>query len=278
MKLTVLVDNHTLIDRYFYGEPGVSYYIEEGNLKLLFDVGYSDVFLKNAQKMRINLNQIDAIVISHGHNDHIGGLFYLIQQYTESLTEHGEYSKPKLIAHPSAFDDKYDGGEDIGSLIKLDKLAKHFSLHLSKSVLWLTDRLVFLGEIERRNDFEGKNSIGKCISNNSETDDFIIDDSALVYKAAEGLFIMTGCSHSGICNTVEYAKQICQDDRIAGIIGGFHLQKPAPELLQKTGAYFANNRVKALYPCHCTDLQSKIALAEYAAMKEVGVGLVIEYS
>jgi len=55
MKLTVLVDNNTLIDRYFYGEPGVSYFIEDEGKRILFDVGYSDAFIRNAQKMNIDL-------------------------------------------------------------------------------------------------------------------------------------------------------------------------------------------------------------------------------
>ena len=50
MKLKVLVDNNTFIDMYYLGEPAVSYYIEDGNDKILFDVGYSDIFIKNAEK------------------------------------------------------------------------------------------------------------------------------------------------------------------------------------------------------------------------------------
>jgi 7,8-dihydropterin-6-yl-methyl-4-(beta-D-ribofuranosyl)aminobenzene 5'-phosphate synthase len=70
MKITVLVDNNTMIDRYFQGEPGVSYFIECDDKKYLFDTGYSDIFLRNATKMGINLLALDAVVISHGHNDH----------------------------------------------------------------------------------------------------------------------------------------------------------------------------------------------------------------
>lgn len=70
MRLTVLVDNNTLIDRYLIGEPGVSYLIEYDGQKILFDTGYSDVFLKNAQTLKIDLTSIDSIVFSHGHNNH----------------------------------------------------------------------------------------------------------------------------------------------------------------------------------------------------------------
>ena len=79
MKLKVLADNNTFIDMYYLGEPAVSYYIEDGNDRILFDVGYSDVFMKNAKKMNINLNKINKLVISHGHDDHTGGLKYFFK-------------------------------------------------------------------------------------------------------------------------------------------------------------------------------------------------------
>lgn len=57
MQLTVLVDNNTLIDRYYLGEPGVAYYLEDGDVRILFDVGYSDIFLRNAQALGIDLSR-----------------------------------------------------------------------------------------------------------------------------------------------------------------------------------------------------------------------------
>ena len=87
MKLTVLVDNNTFIDEYYLGEPAVSYYIEDGDTKILFDTGYSDVFIQNAEKMNINLNELDKIIISHGHDDHTGGLKYLFEKINNKNIE-----------------------------------------------------------------------------------------------------------------------------------------------------------------------------------------------
>ncbi|MFR8652958.1 MBL fold metallo-hydrolase [Megamonas funiformis] len=90
--LNVLVDNNTFIDKYFLGEPALSYFIELDNKKILFDTGYSDIFLTNANKMNISLANLDYIVLSHGHSDYTGGLKSLLHKYN--------LEKTKLIAHP----------------------------------------------------------------------------------------------------------------------------------------------------------------------------------
>lgn len=278
MKLTVLLDNNTLIDRYFLGEPGVSYFIEADGKKILFDVGYSNAFLLNAQKLSIDLLDIDFVVLSHGHLDHTWGLLPLVQFYTEQIIEGKNRNKSTLITHPSTFLSKSFGDlAEIGSLFSEEKLSGFFNLKFSRKPVHLTERLVFLGEIERTSEFEAKEPIGKLKENEIEKDDFLFDDSALVYKSPEGLIIITGCSHSGICNILEQAKRTCSDDRVVDIIGGFHLLNPSEEQLQGTLEYFKLLNPRAVHACHCTDLKSKIALSKVANLEEVGVGLTIEY-
>lgn len=277
MEITVLVDNNTIIDRYFLGEPGVSFYIRDGGKKILFDAGYSDAFIRNAQKLNISLYDVDYIAISHGHIDHTWGFMPLIRLYTEALIEGVGFKRAKLLIHPQAFAPKYHGREVIGSIIKEDVLRDYFELNPTKEPFWITDRLVFLGEIERVNDFENKKPVGKYMNQGILEDDFLIDDTALAYKSKEGLIIITGCSHSGICNIVEYTKKVCNDDRVSDIIGGLHLLDPDKEQLENTKAYIKHIGVKQLHACHCTDLQSKLELSEAAEIKEVGAGLVLEY-
>ncbi|NQV17536.1 MAG: MBL fold metallo-hydrolase [Armatimonadetes bacterium] len=278
MKLTILVDNNTFIDRYFFSEPAVSYFIEAGNKRILFDVGYSDIFIKNAQKMKIDLLNLDFLVISHGHIDHTGGLEPLIKLHTEAILEKLDINKPTVIAHPDAFLTKMDAGlPEAGSLISEEKLSRHYNMKLSKIPVWLTDKIVFLGEIERKNDFEANSPNGKIVKPDFIEDDFLSDDSALVYKSENGLIIITGCSHSGICNIIEYAKKVCKDDRIIDVIGGFHLLKPSQKQMQGTLDYMKNLNLKKMYACHCTDLDSKIALSKIVKIEEVGVGLSLEY-
>jgi 7,8-dihydropterin-6-yl-methyl-4-(beta-D-ribofuranosyl)aminobenzene 5'-phosphate synthase len=278
MQLTVLVDNNTYIDRYFLAEPAVSYLIREGNLTVLFDVGYSDILIKNARKLNLPLWDVNFIVISHGHIDHTGGLEPLIKHYMEAAIEKIPHRQAVLVAHPKAFARKQtEDFADIGSLVPEEKLGLHFQLNLSRKPLWLSDNLVFLGEIERSNDFEAQQPMGKRVINNVTEDDYLWDDSALVYKSPAGLVIVTGCSHAGICNIISHARKVCREERVVDVIGGFHLLQPGETQLRKTLEFLKEVNPTSLHACHCTDLMSKVALAGVVPLAEVGVGLQLEY-
>ena len=164
MKLTVLMDNNTLIDRYFLAEPGVSYLVEDEGKKILFDVGYSEAVITNAQKLSIDLLDVDLLVLSHAHLDHTWGLIPLIRLYTEALIEGLPYKKPTLVTHPLTLSSRtYGDLTEAGSLLQEDKLGGYFHLELSREPVYLTERLVFLGEIERTNEFEAKSPMGKIL-------------------------------------------------------------------------------------------------------------------
>lgn len=276
MELKVLVDNNTLIDRYFLAEPGLSFYLNDDGHEVLFDLGYSDIFIKNAEKMGIDLLQVSDIVISHGHLDHTWGLEPFARCFNEAHFEKRACSRPRLVAHPEAFTSvAADGSNEFGSLMSAEKLSKHFQLELSRQPVEITPRLTWLGEVPRRFEFENLQSFGRKDGETSE--DMVPDDSALAFKSEEGLVIITGCSHAGICNIAEHAKEVCGEDRIADIIGGLHLMNPASTQLNGTLDYLGKQGLKGVHACHCTDLASKIAISSVVEIHEVGVGLAISY-
>lgn len=271
MKLTVLTDNNTFIDQYYCGEPAVCFYIEDEGTKLLLDTGYSNVFIRNAEALGINLAEVTTIVFSHGHNDHTGGLQYLVKEHSLKNTH--------IIAHPDTFKTRSFGKDSIGSPLPEQYLSENSQLILSKAPVKVSKNITFLGEIPALNNFEKRRSFGVtenpcgCVTEcTEEREDFVMDDSALVYNSGNGLFIITGCSHSGICNITEYAKQVCKEDKVIGIIGGLHLFELSDQLTQ-TIHYLKENNIKELYPCHCVSFAVKAEIHKELPIHEVGVGL-----
>ena len=105
----------------------------------------------------------------------------------------------------------------------------------------------------------------------------MLEDSALVYKQKDGIYIITGCSHAGICNIAEYAKQVTGCSVIKGIIGGLHLFSGRSQQTLSNVDYLKKNVEGNIYPCHCTNLAAKFALHAKLPVQEVGVGLTLEW-
>jgi len=289
MELTVLVDNNTIIDQYFIGEPALSFWIEADNKKVLFDTGFSDAFIKNARILNIDLKKADYIILSHGHLDHTGGLESYIDLFKNKrkninsstpLRINSKRSRTiKLVAHPLIFNRKfYEGFGDIGMKVKKEEIVGYFDLKLSRKPLWLTKNLCFLGQIPMTNNFEVKTPLGTVMKNGKEFADYLMDDSALVYKSTKGMVVIPGCSHSGICNIIEYAKKVCGRQKILDIVGGFHLLSAERKILDRTIEYLKSCKIVSFHPCHCTDLQAKIELGKHFSIREVGSGLVLKYN
>lgn len=271
LKVTVLVDNNTLIDRYLIGEPAFSLWIETGGKKILFDTGYSDVFITNAQLLGLDVTEADVVVLSHGHNDHTWGLNHLIQYYDRRQKKR----RPVLIAHPEALERKSEGDLEIGMILDREVLNDHFLPALSTEPVRITERLMWLGEIPRT--IENDKALGKRLENGVKVDDFCHDDSAIVYEAKAGLVILTGCSHSGICNIIEYARRLTGTDTVLDVVGGFHMQNLDTEDMKCIINKLTEIPPLLMHPCHCTDLKAKIALGMHLNVEEVGAGLELNY-
>ena len=272
LKITVLVDNNALIGRYFLAEPGFSLWIECGGGKILFDAGYSGIFLRNARLMGIDAAAPDTVVLSHGHSDHTWGLSALISE----RTSRGLRGRPELVCHPGALGRKKLHGADAGMMIAPEVLGSFFDLRQSREVLEIAEKLYWLGEIEPL--VTPRRVLGEMLDENGGwRPDECLDDSALVYDGADGLVIITGCSHSGICNIVERAKRATGREKIADVIGGFHLRSGSDEEMRPVLSYFEKAAPQKIHACHCTCFAARAALAAKFAADELGVSSVFEF-
>lgn len=266
MKLTVLMDNNTYIDRYYKGEPAVSYYLEDGDRNILFDTAYSGAFMDNAKKMEIDISKITDVIISHGHNDHTGGLPYLLK--TDFKT------RPVFTAHPDVFLERADDGLEIGCPVSKGKISEKMDCRITKEPVRISENITFLGEIPSV--YEKRYAVGRAQRGVEIEDDFVMDDSAVVYETKGGIYIITGCSHSGICNIIDYAKKITGKNKVLGIIGGLHLFED-DERTKKTIDFICEENIGELYPCHCTSFKVKALLDRKITVHETGIGLVLEW-
>lgn len=258
LKLTVLLDNMVPAEDFdvarcghqLNAEHGSSFYIEADGQKFLFDLGFTDMFARNAEKLGISLKSISKVIFSHSHYDHTGGLRYL-SQVSDCR---------QIVAHPYAPFPRSDGDNFLADNIS------GFEFITSKDLLHLTDNLVFLGEIPSFNEFEVRKSWGKVFLKGETIEDYCMDDSALVYKGSRGIIVIAGCSHSGICNIVQYAKNIAEKEwgmsEICAVIGGMHLINQPQGFLDKVTNSLKNSGVTDIYPSHCTDLGARIAFAK----------------
>lgn len=259
MRISVLAENYAGV--YTRAEHGLSYFIEFEGRKILFDSGQSDLFLENANKMNLKTVEADFIVLSHGHFDHGNGLEYIA---------HGN-----LICHPGCFTKRFRGNDKkpIGLKNSKDELSAKFNIITSVAPYSVGHKIYFLGEIPRLTDFESKST--SFVFENGDPD-FVTDDSAIALIKPDGLFIVTGCGHSGIVNTIEHAKKITGVNRISGILGGLHLKESNLQM-HETIRYLKENNVKHVMPSHCTELPALTAFYQNFGIKQIRTGDILKF-
>ena len=229
---------------------------------LLFDFGFSEHGAAyNADALGLDLSIVEAMVLSHGHMDHFGGF--------EQLAERVGKKGIELVVHPTAFRTSrfIKVSEEIK--IGLPALKRERFENAGISVvesreprILLDDSVLFLGEIPRQTEFE-KGFPRMYYNEDGETKwDPIEDDSAIVANVKrKGLVILSGCAHSGIINTVKYARELSGVDSVFVVMGGFHLTGADFEpIIEPTTEALKRFNPQYVVPTHCTGRKAVIHL------------------
>jgi len=253
VKVTVVVDNCLLprSKKPFRAEHGLALLLETGDKKFLFDSGQSEVAVFNLALLGVHPAELDAIILSHGHYDHAGGLAATLVQAGKKLP---------VFCHADAFRARYARGGGgvrfVGVPCVKERLAS-----LGAEFCLLRDRyelapgLIISGPVPRVTAYEkGDASLLAAGPDNScgSAQDTVPDDMAIYHAGDKGLTVISGCAHAGIINAVRHGLKLTGCGRLHAIVGGTHLGSVSPEQQEATLADLADLKPALVAANHCT--------------------------
>lgn len=273
-RITILVENTTPVPG-LLGEYGFSALIEVDGQRYLFDTGSGEAIMVNASKLGIDLSSIEALVISHGHFDHTGGVMQLLP----------ELKNPILYAHSGIFTRHLvpSGTSQthyIGTSFTKEDLAQARAEFVAiDDFTELADNIYITGTIPRLTSYEDAGGPFIKEINGELLPDPIEDDMALVINHPQGLIIVSGCAHAGMINMINYALERTGASKVLAFIGGTHLISADENRLQKTIADLKRIDPQQLIVCHCTGFTATSRLfRELPTMTQKGeTGMVFQY-
>lgn len=247
IRITTLIENSPGEHLALRNEHGISFCIETEHGKVLFDTGQSASFLRNAEELRIDLSDLDYVVLSHGHYDHSGGFRALAEAV----------SGFELVVGKGFFNEKYasvNGGfEFLGNNFTrdfLDRRSIRFS-ELETPVRELIPGVHVLGQFPRIHKDEVVNPRFRLLTDGVSIPDSFDDEIMLVIETAEGLVVLLGCSHPGMRNMLDAAKQRFSKP-IYAVMGGTHLVEATSEVTKAAYEYLRTEGVSLIGVSHCT--------------------------
>ena len=230
-------------------EHGLSFWIEAGPHRLLFDTGQTpDALLHNADRLKIDLATADAVVLSHGHYGHTGGLAEVLMRANH----------PRLLLHPGAlqrrFSRRHDGSvQDVGMPDATDqaRLREQSELIYTERPTEIIPGVVVTGQVPGTTDYEDTG--GDFYLDEACTQlDPIADDQAVFFDTLEGTVVLPGCAHTGVINTLVYVRKLTDGRPISAVIGGMHLVTASCDRLDRTVQALRRLGVALIAPTHCT--------------------------
>jgi 7,8-dihydropterin-6-yl-methyl-4-(beta-D-ribofuranosyl)aminobenzene 5'-phosphate synthase len=299
VAITFLVDNQADLllestdtvkrytDKPLLAEHGFSAMIDlnQGETCILWDAGVSQItLLENARRMQIDLSTISRIALSHGHSDHTTSLSevlkamdvkakpkeWAIDSPVEELQQWSAGRRVPVIVHPAAFRERWEvrkDGSKVGPFLPPaweEWQALGAEIIRSEAPYQLGPGCWTTGYIPRLSFEQSGRSPGRTVyrDGNVLLPDDIEDDQAIVINLVEkGLIVLSGCAHSGIVNTINYARQFSGVEQVLAVLGGFHLARATDDEIERTVGGLKNLDPALVSPSHCTGFKATAALA-----------------
>ena len=269
MRFQFLMENKTDRDG-LVAEHGLSIYIEAHGRKILFDTGASDLFVKNAEKMEVDLSAVEALVISHGHYDHTGGV--------PSFCDINKISP--VYVHENAFYENFSlnekGERSMDSIPWNDHERAEIDPRIIRTsgVKWISEDIVISGTVPRIDGYEPTATFYRILNDGSVIEDNMDHEQLLVIREPEGLYVFSGCSHRGVIPAVRYARELFGGEKIAVLVAGMHLYSADEEMRKKVVDQIIAEDIDVVMPVHCTGINAicdlKMALKDKCIVATTG--------
>ncbi len=273
IKITIVAEN-TAARAGVLGEHGLSFWIETPAARLLFDAGPALSFRHNAGALGIPLGRADAVVLSHGHDDHTGGLSWALPRMPDA----------KIFLHPDALQPRFSlRGQ--AHPIGMPADARGALKARASSLVWtarpakIAAGIHVTGAIPRKSELEDTGGPFFLDAGGTQPDP-ISDDQALWLETPSGLIVVLGCAHAGVINTVEYIRSMAPGRPVRALLGGMHLGAASPDRLDWTVKALQKLLPRQLSPMHCTGLPAVAALWQALPGRCLagGAGVCFEFS
>jgi 7,8-dihydropterin-6-yl-methyl-4-(beta-D-ribofuranosyl)aminobenzene 5'-phosphate synthase len=256
LRLSCVVENTAAFSSEFWAEHGFSVLIEHEDSKILFDTGKSPEVLKRNMGLVNGFNNLETVVLSHGHSDHTGGLPAIFSNCSADIFIHKQGLKPKYLSKDGAM--KFIGTPENYHSEDVD-----FSLTQSKSSMKFVETpmeiapdIYIFTDIPMLNDFEQLSSSLLCLEDGNFVQDSFNEELVVVVRTDHGLVIVSGCAHRGIINSINAVSDYFHEN-ICGVVGGTHLVTADANRMLRTVQEFEKINASKLVLGHCNGFEAQ---------------------